>query len=337
MNLNSLKMIFAMALMFFILIQAGGVSKTDASEKIVLKLATATEAINSCGMGFKKFADLVRERSNGMIEVEVYYSGILGMEGQTVRNMQAGTIEISTLTDANLSAFTKSVLFIGMPFIFNDSDSLRKVINTKWVRDFISSKLGEEKMKVLMIFNNGGGRRIHTVKRLIKVPDDMKGLKIRIPASPIETAIMSSFGALPTPIAWAETYTALSQGTADGEGIQWTWTVSTKHYEVVKYTNDVEYVIPVYFAIMRLDYFKSLPPDIQELLVKAAKDAEEYQVKLDQEMLITAKKILLEKGIKIYETTKEEKIKWHGTAAPVWEKFKSEVSLEFLRKIREMQ
>lgn len=307
-------------------------------EKMKLKLATNAEKWLSIGKGLDKFAELVNLHSKGKIDVEVFYSGALGSEGTAIRNLLAGTVEMANCSDGNLGAFTVAFYFMNMPFVFQGTEGVRKVVNQKWVRDHIDEIGGKSNLKQLMFLDNGGPRHIQTTKKKVKVPADMKGLKIRTTASKVEVEIFKQFGALPTPINWDETYTALGQGTVDGEGIQHTWTFSTKHYEVIKYVCENGYVIGTQNLFIRRDLWNKLPKDVQEVILKAAQEAEAWEAKVDWDYTIETRTGLLKKGVEIYTPNEEEMKLWRAAVIPsVWNTFKENVSMDFLKKIQEIQ
>src|SRR5215471_19502179 len=118
-----------------------GLESADAQQPIVLKLATSAEQHLSAGKGYGKFADLVNERAGGKLKVEVYYAGALGAEVPAVRNMLAGTVELSTISDANLGAFSDALFFMNLPYLFKGTAGLRKVIDEPSIREGINKTL----------------------------------------------------------------------------------------------------------------------------------------------------------------------------------------------------
>lgn len=323
----------------FFLIAFVFMAKAQAQEKVLtLKVATNAEPWLSIGKGWAKFAELVNERSQGKVKVEVFYSGALGSEVTAIRNLLADTVQLANCSDGNLGAHTDAYYFMNMPYVFNGTLGLRKVVNTPWMREYISEKISKTNLKQLMFFDNGGPRHIQTTKKQIKVPNDLKGVKIRTTASKIEVEVFKNFGALPTVINWDEMYTALEQGTVDGEAIQHTWTYSAKHYEVTKFVCENAYVIGTQNAFIRLDLWNTLSKDIQDLLQKAAQDAEAWEIEFDAQYTKDARDKIVEKGVRIYTPTEAEMKLWRDAAVPkTWETFKDQVSVDFLRKVQALQ
>jgi len=310
----------------------------DAQQPMVLKLATSAEQHLSAGKGYGKFADLVNERAPGKLKVEVYYAGALGSEVTAVRNMLAGTVELSTISDANLGAFSDALFFMNLPYLFKGTAGLRKVIDEPSIREGINKTLVKSNLRALMHLDNGGPRQFESTKGPIKTPGDAKDLKCRTTASPVEVAIFKGFGTIPTPINWAEVYTALSQGTVDCEGVQYTWVYSTRHYEVLKHITEIGYVIGTQNMLIRLDQWNKLPKDQQDVLAQAARDAEAWEAKIDADYTHEAREKVIASGVKVYTPNAEEMKKWRDSVVPkVWDQFKDKVPPEFIRQVQKIQ
>jgi tripartite ATP-independent transporter DctP family solute receptor len=310
----------------------------SAQQPMVIKLATGAEQHLSAGKGYGKFAELVNERAGGKIKVEVYYAGALGNEVTAVRNMLAGTVEMSTISDANLGAFSDALFFMNLPYLFKGTAGLRKVIDDPWVRDEVNRVLGKSNLRALLHLDNGGPRHFLSTKGPIRTPAEARDLKCRTTASPVEVAIFKSFGTIPTPVNWAEVYTALSQGTVDCEGLMYTWAYSTRHYEVVKHVTEAAYVIGTQNGLIRLDYWNKLPKDLQSLLTQAARDAEAWEAKVDADFTHEAREKIAAAGVKIHTPSADEMKKWRDAVVPkIWDQFKDKVSPELMQKIQKLQ
>ena len=307
-------------------------------EVIKIKLATSAEEGLPIAKGYGKFAELVNQRCNGRVEIEVFYYCKLGCDVTGVRNMLADTVQMTTISDANMGAFSDALYFMNLPYVFDGSDSLRRVIDEPWLREIIDKELEKKNLKILMYLSNGGPRHVLTTKKQIKNPLDIKGLKFRTTASKVEVATFEHFGTLPTPINWEEVYTALDQGTVDGEGLQYTWLHSTKHYEPVKFVCETSYVIGTHNLVVTAEFWKKLPTDIQKIMITAAKEAEEYETLLDKEYIQSSKEAVIKAGVSVYTPSKEEMKLWRDAVVPsVWDKFSDKASPELLKRIRAAQ
>jgi TRAP-type transport system periplasmic protein len=320
-------------------IVVGGARDTaHAQQPTVVKLATGAEQHLSVGKGYGKFAELVNERSGGKAKVEVYYAGALGNEVTAVRNMLAGTVELSTISDANLGAFSDALFFMNLPYLFKGTAGLRRVIDEPSIREDINKTLAKSNLRALIHLDNGGPRHFESTKGPIRTPADARDLKCRTTASPVEVAIFKGFGTIPTPVNWAEVYTALSQGTVDCEGVQYSWVYSTRHYEVLKHVTENAYVIGTQNLLVRQDYWNKLPRDVQGVMTQAARDAELWTAKVDADYVQEAREKIIASGVKVYTPNAEEMKKWRDAVVPkVWDQFRDKVSPELIQRIQKLQ
>jgi TRAP-type transport system periplasmic protein len=319
-------------------ISGPNVRPARAQEPIAVKIATGAEQQLSVGRGYGKFAELVNERSQGKVKVDVYYAGALGNEVTAVRNMLAGTVEMSTASDANLGAFTDALFFMNLPYLFKGTAGLRRVIDEPAIRDEINKVLAKANMRAVAHLDNGGPRHFLSSKGPIRAPGDAKDLKCRTTASPVEVAIFKAFGTIPTPVNWAEVYTGLSQGTVDCEGVQYTWAYSTRHYEVIKYVAEIGYVIGTQNLLVRLDFWNKLPKDLQDLMTQAGRDAEAWEAKVDADFTQEAREKILGSGVKVYAPTPAEMKKWREAVVPqIWTQFKAKVTPDFILRVQKLQ
>lgn len=308
------------------------------AQPIVIKLATGAEQHLSAGKGYGKFAELVNARAGGKVKVEVYYAGALGNEVTAVRNMLAGTVEMATISDANLGAFSDALFFMNLPYLFKGTGGLRRVIDEPSIREEINKTLAKSNMRALMHLDNGGPRHFLSNKGPVRSPADARDLKCRTTASPVEVGIFKAFGTIPTPVNWAEVYTALSQGTVDCEGLMYTWAYSTRHYEVIKHVTENAYVIGTQNLLVRLDFWNKLPQEMQNLMIQATRDAEAWEAKVDADYTQEAREKIIASGVKVYTPTAEEMKKWRDAVVPkIWDQFKDKVSPEFIQRVQKLQ
>ncbi len=315
----------------------GGVTTAHA-QSITVKLATGAEQHLSAGKGYGKFGELVNARAGGKVKVDVYYAGALGNEVTAVRNMLAGTVEMASISDANLGAFSDALFFMNLPYLFKGTAGLRRVIDEPSIREEINKVLTKSNIRALMHLDNGGPRHFLSSKGPIRTPADARDLKCRTTASPVEVGIFKAFGTIPTPVNWAEVYTGLSQGTVDCEGLMYTWAYSTRHYEVIKHVTENGYVIGTQNLLVRLDFWNKLPQDIQNLMIQAARDAEAWEAKVDADYTQEAREKIIASGVKVYTPAADEMKKWRDAVVPkIWDQFKDKVSPEFIQRVQKLQ
>jgi TRAP-type C4-dicarboxylate transport system substrate-binding protein len=188
-----------------------------------------------------------------------------------------------------------------------------------------------------MVLDNGGFRDIVNNKRPVKSPADVKGLKFRTTASPVEIAMFRAWGGIPTSIDWAEVYNALSSGVVDGEFVMPTWLATAKHYEVLKYATRNRSVIGIQTLAMRKDRFDKLPPNVQKAILESAKEAEDYGNKLDQELTEKARAYAAKLGVQTYTPNEQEMKQWRETGRSIWKEFEGKVDKDLLKMVIDSQ
>lgn len=306
------------------------------AQSITLKLAHGATPDQAIGQAMQKFAQLTDQKSNGAVKVEVFLAGSLYSERTALEAVVNGSVDLGGASNANWAPFTKTLIFMDLPYVFNDESSFKKAMNGA-VGGEIKKRFEADGFKLLMVLDNGSFRDVVNNKRPIKVPADLKGLKFRTTASPVEIAMFKNWGAIPTAIDWAEVYNALSSGVVDGEFVMPTWLATAKHYEVLKYSTRNRAVIGVQTLAMRKDRFDKLPPNVQAILVASGKEAEEYGNKLDQTLTEKARAYATQLGIQTYLPTEAEMVEWRTTGRSIWKDFDSKVDKDLLKQVLDSQ
>ncbi|MEP7299956.1 MAG: TRAP transporter substrate-binding protein [Caldimonas sp.] len=303
---------------------------------VTLKLAHGATADQAIGQAMIKFADLVAQKTNNAAKVEVHLAGSLYNERTALEAVVNGAVDFGGASNANWAPFTRTLLFMDLPYVITDEAAFKNVTHGK-IGDVIRSRFEKDGFKLLMILDNGGFRDVVNTKRPIRVPADLKGLKFRTTASPVEIAMFRKWDAIPTAIDWAEVYNALSSGVVDGEFVMGTWLATAKHYEVLKYATRNKAAIGVQTLAMRKDRFDKLPANLQTAILAAAKEAETYGNNLDASLAEKAREYAKSVGVVTYTPTEDEMKLWRSTGRETWKEFDSKVDKELLKLVLENQ
>ncbi len=269
-------------------------SNTVAAMKI--KLAVVTKPGSAQNIVAEKFKDLIEQRSSGKINVKVYHSASLGNETEILQQIQMGTVEMGIITGGPFDTFDPIVRVINYPFLFKDNAQADEILD---------GPLGMEILKSLettgfkgLCFSENGFRNLTNNKNAVKTPDDIKGLKIRVMASPLHKTIWQSLGANPTPMPWP-IYTELEQGVIDGqENPLWVMEVY-KFYEIQKYMTMTRHVYSPHIDVASLKWWNTLDADTKKLLAKTMHDAALFQRADNRAKDSDRLKLLKEKGMEI--------------------------------------
>lgn len=280
----------------------------SADEKIVLKMSVTGSDSSTWTKGAQYFADLVKERTNGEIEIKVYPNEQLsgGNQGKGVEMLRNGTIDLSYHSNIIYSIMDERFGVLSLPWLFTDYETVDEKLKGAGGEAF--NKMLDEIGIVGLGFGENGFRQITNSKRPIEKPEDLAGLKIRVPGMKMYISLFKALGADPVAMNFAEVFTALQQKTIDGQENPTDIITSSKIYEVQDYLSVWNYSYDALILGMNKEKFESLKPEHQEILREAAKEACEYQIKINREAESDQLKMFEEKGMKI-SVVSEENIK----------------------------
>nr|WP_319515286.1 DctP family TRAP transporter solute-binding subunit [uncultured Cohaesibacter sp.] len=247
---------------------------------VTLKLGHIAVPDHPYGKGADYFAKLVNEKSNGSIEVKVFPSSQLGGQKDLIEGMVFGAVDMALVGTAVLGQFQPQISIFDLPFIFNDRPHAYKSL------DSVGMELGKELegrgIKLLGYMENGI-RHVTNNVRPIKEPADMEGLKIRVMTNKIFVEMMKSLGASPTPMAFSELYSAMQQGTVDGQENPSAHIFTKRFYEVQKYASKTAHAYSPEPMIISMISWAKLNDEQKAIIQDAAKEAIAWQRKISEE------------------------------------------------------
>jgi len=282
-----MKRIGFLGLACFLLVTFSGCSgSSDKAEKgefkAELKLASLTPMSHTYNQGAAKFADLVRERSKGRIQVTVYPDGQLGKgERELLEAVQQGTIDIYVGSTGPIGGFNPDIGILDIPFLFNDYGQVDRVLDGP-VGQRLLDDLEKAQFKALAFWENGF-RNLTNSRRPVRMPDDARGLKIRTMENKVHMAAWAAVGANPVPMAFGEVYGALQQKILDGQENPVAVIYSVKLDEVQKYLSLTQHVYSPAVLIVSLKTWRAMPGQDQEMLLGTAREVTQYQRKLGRD------------------------------------------------------
>ncbi len=245
------------------------------AKPIVLRLAETHPQDYPTTKGDYEFARLVKERSGGRIQIEVYYGSQLGQEKAVIEQVQFGAIDMTRVSISPVASFVPKLNAFQMPYLYRDEAHQWKVLKGDIGKSLLASL--EPFGFIGLGWFEAGSRNFYNSKRPINKPEDLKGLKIRVQESELMMGLVSAFGAVPTPMAYGEVYSALQTGVVDGAENNWPSYFSTSHYEVAKYFCLDEHTrVPEIIIGSKISLGK-LPKADQDLIKQAALDAIDFQ------------------------------------------------------------
>jgi tripartite ATP-independent transporter DctP family solute receptor len=252
--------------------------------------------------GHQYLARKLAERTNGRVQVQVFPAAQLGSEVVMLEGLRMGSIDIIVAHVANAATVVPELALFSVSYLFKDQDHFERVINTPKFQQRIS-QLVEGKnlgLKVLS-FYSAGVRSLYNRKAPVRTPEDLKGMKVRVMANPVEAKIWKTFGAIPTPMATGEVYSALQAGAIDGGENSPSVVEGLKYYEPAPYLVMTEHQRSLALLMMNEKRLKALPPDIQKILLDTAGEAADFERKRDAELNVEAIERMKARGAKVIE------------------------------------
>lgn len=293
----------------------GGSDKAEKGEfKAQLKLASLTPMSHTYNQGAMKFAELVKERSKGRIQVTVYPDGQLGKgERELLEAVQQGTIDVYVGSTGPIGGFSPGIGILDIPFLFNDYGHADRVLDGPIGQQLLDD-LEKAQFKALAFWENGF-RNLTNSRRAVKVPADAKGLKIRTMENKLHMAAFTAVGANPVPMAFGEVYGALQQGVLDGQENPIAVIHSVKLDEVQQYLSLTQHVYSPAVFIVSLKKWQSIPEQDQEMLFDTAREVARYQRNLGRDMEEKQIDELSGRGMIVERTI--DKAEWRSAMQPV--------------------
>lgn len=271
---------------------------TPAIAEMKVKLGVVTKPGSAQNIAAEKFKELIEQRSNGNIKIQIFHSASLGNETEILQQVQMDTVQMAIITGGPFDTFDPIVRVVNYPFLFKSNEQADQILD---------GPLGAQILKSIessgfkgLCFSENGFRNLTNNKRPVKSPEDVKGLKIRVMASTIHKAIWQDLGANPTPMPWP-IYTELEQGVIDGqENPLWVMEVY-KFYEIQKYMTLTRHVYSFHIDVASLKWWKTLDSKTQDMIQKAMYEAAVFQRKQNRDNNAARLKFLKEKGMKVEE------------------------------------
>ena len=263
--------------------------------------------------GSVEFKKLVEQRSGGKIKIEHFPGGQLGADRDIQEGVRAGTIEAG-LSSSPVVLLNEYYKLLDAPYLFVSREHVAKVLDGPLgVR--MAKPLEEKGIKLLGYWENGF-RQITNNRRPIVKPEDLKGIKLRTPESPVRMQTFKAFGANPVPMPFTELFGALQQGIVDGQENPLLTAYQASFQEVQKYLSITNHVYSPVYLLMNKKLFDSMPADLQKILLDAGMEVAAFTRKLGQESDATLAGEFKKKGVQVNDADIDSFV---PLVKPIWE------------------
>ncbi len=310
--------------------------------KMDIKLGHGGVPGMSYSLGTEKFSELMKERTNGAVNVQVFGNSQLGSEKDMLEQVKNGVIQMSLTTPVMLANYDGwgPIAVTAMPYIFKGAtDEEQYPALMKLMRGPIFTDVNEKAAKTSGIRGLDlawwyGTRNLTTKSKQVVHPDDLKGVKVRTMDTPIARAALDALGAATTPMAVAELYSAMQMGVVDGQENPYNTIYSSKYYEVQKYLASTGHMTMTVLLVTNDKWFQGLPKDLQTLMVKTMQDAGDYQSDLQLKANAQNLKDLQAKGMVFTEVNKAE---FAEKTKDVYKQFSNLFTADFYNQVKAAQ
>lgn len=312
---------------------SGGSNSDGNKETKLMKLAVVTADDRSLTKGLVKFGEIVEEKTNGSIKVEVYANGSLGGDREVFEALQLGSIQGTTMSTGPIAQFSSKFNVFDLPFLFPTAEIAYEVLDGPTGMDLLK-ELESQNVIGLNYWENGFRHLTNDIKE-VKTPDDVKGLKIRTLENDLHMDIWRALGANPTPMAFTELFAGLQQGVVDGQENPVGNVTGNKFYEVQQYLSKTGHVYNASPFLISKDFWDSLSDEEKEIMKEAAEEAKNHQRELNQQEDEDGYQILTDNGMTVTDLTAEEKELFFEKVQSVYDKYSSEIGKEFVDQLLE--
>lgn len=282
-------------------------NSSKSGDTIVLKCGHVLADGSHFDYGVDQFAQLVNEKSNGSIQVEVHTDGTLGQEREMMESLQLGNLDLALVSTAPISNFYRQMSVLDMPYLFDSKAHAYAVLDGE-IGTQLFDGLKSQGMVGLAYMENGF-RNIFATKPILS-PSDLGGIKIRIMENEIQTSTFGALGAIVTNMSSGEVYTGLQQGTIDAAENAICAYYSSAYYEVCKELSLTEHFYGATALLMSGSVYDSLTEEQQNILKEAAAEARDLQrADVAQREAQYIEKLQAENGVSVHSDIDKEAFK----------------------------
>ena len=303
-----------------------------AADPIVIKFSHVVANDTPKGKASEFFAKRAAELTGGKVKVEVSANSTLYKDKEEMEALQIGAVQMLAPSLAKFGPLgVREFELFDLPFIFDNDVELHKV-TTGPVGKMLFTKLESKGIKGLAYWDNGF--KVMSANRPLKMPDDYKGLKMRIQSSKVLEAQMRAVGALPQVMAFSEVYQALQTGVVDGTENPPSNLYTQKMYEVQKHVSMTDHGYLGYAVITNKKFWDGLPADVRGQLEKAMEEATTYANKIAKEENDSAMaKVKASGKTDVYTPTAQERLALKKAMLKVHKEMESRIGAETLREV----
>lgn len=267
-----------------------------------------------------RFAELVEEKTDGEITVQMFHSGTLGSQPDAIEQLRLGGLQIGNFNLGPIGPVVPEANVVSLPFVFKDVPHMFRVLEGE-----AGEKIAEgmaAKGIVPLAWYDAGARSFYNGSAPIQTPEDVAGMKVRVMNNDLYSGMIAELGGNPSPMAFAEVYQSLKTGVIDGAENNWPSYESTGHYEVAPYYTLSEHLIIPECICINADVYNGLSDEMKAAVKEAAAESAVLQRELWAEREATSREKVEAAGVTTNEVA--DKAPFQAAMTPVYESYLSE-------------
>lgn len=309
-------------------------SSTNNGEKIVLRLANSHNAEHITSQACQRFADSVKEKTKGQIEIQCFFAGQLGDERSTIEQCQFGGLDFTRVSSGASAEFAPLMNALQMPYEYKDVDHLFRVLESDVGDDVFASF--EQNDLVGITWLHPGSRCFFNSKKEVRTPADLSGMKVRVSESDLMLSLMDALGGSGVALPFNDTYSSIQTGVVDGAENNMTSYIEMCFYEVAPYwTYDNHSFMPDMILASKQTMDK-LSAENQQIIKDCAQEASEWHRSAWEDSEAKNAKIAEEKGCTLTTLNEDEIQQFKDAVAPMYENFLDDDQRAILKRAQEM-
>lgn len=333
-----MKKYWSLILLIAILFVAG-CSESDAEGKSldearVLKVGLSLNEGHPQLQGFEKFTEIIEEKTDGALSIDVYPNAQLGSEIKMVELLQTGSLDITMPSTATLANFVPEFNIYNFPFLISDGEVADAVFESEVAQELLA-QLDKSNIKGFSYWEEGHYKISNNIKPIVNA-DDLKGLKLRTMENEILLESYAALGAVPTPMAFNEVYVALQQGVIDAQTNPYSLNYDQKFYEAQEYVSQTNDFYGVWTFLMSKSTYDSLTPEQQTIVEEAAKEAGIYQIEVARQSEEDYKELIVEGGSEFNDVDPAVRDEWLEMVQPVIDKHTVNMDQDIVERFYEV-
>jgi len=305
-----------------------GCGNKSADGPILIKFPHVTAPATPKGQAADRFKQLVDERMGGRVTVEVYPSGQLMSDDDSLDALAFGEVQMIAVSLSKLDRLTHKFQIFDLPFLFPDLATVERFQASPEGNSLLGS-MAEKGLRGVAFWHNGmkqfgGPVPMHS-------PEDARGLKFRIMESDVLQAQVLQIGGNPQKMAFGEVYQALQTGAVDAQENTWSNMYSSKFYEVQQYLTETNHGYLGYLVAVNPQFWDSLPQDVRVELETIIREVAGWANEQASAINLAGKQKITDSGVsEVVSLSADELIEWQGAMRPVWEKFEENIGADLI-------